>query len=81
MIEDSIDINKLCCNPVVLKKMGKTSKTCYFWAQFLGPTKKGFSMDHAHNEKQIVLAEITKADYQLSKLLVLSKYHMFRLIY
>ena len=25
--------------------------------------KKGFSMDDAHNDKQIFLAEITKADY------------------
>ena len=29
-IGDSININNLCCNPVVLKKIGKTSKNSYF---------------------------------------------------
>ena len=31
-IGDSININNLCCNPVVLKKIGKTSKNSYFGA-------------------------------------------------
>ena len=33
-VRDSIDISSFCCNPVVLKKIGKTSKNCFFQAQF-----------------------------------------------
>ena len=29
MLGDSININSFCCNPVVLKKIGKTSKNCF----------------------------------------------------
>ena len=32
------------------KKIGKTSKNCYFWAQLAH--KKGTSMAHAQNEKK-----------------------------
>ena len=35
VLGDSVNINSLCCNPVVLKnKIGKTSKKLLFWAQF-----------------------------------------------
>ena len=29
LLEDSININNFCCNPVFLKKNGKTSKNCF----------------------------------------------------
>ena len=61
---DSTDINKVFCNPVVPKKLVKLLKLAIFGPKF---HKKGFSMNHAHKEKQIFLAEITKADYQLSE--------------
>ena len=36
MLGDSININNLCCNPVVLKKkIGKISKKLLFWAKFV----------------------------------------------
>ena len=68
LLRDSIDIIKLCCNPVVLKKkkkkLVKLLKLAMFGANLY---RKGFSMDHVQNEKTIFLAEITKTDYQLSE--------------
>ena len=63
MLGDSFNFNKLCCNPVVLKKIGKISNKLLF-----GPTlhKKGVIMGHIQNEN-FLGAEITKADHQLSK--------------
>ena len=65
MLGDLIDINNLYCNPLVLKKnLVKPLKNCSF-----GPNlhKKGVIMSHAQNKKQFFLAEITKADHQLSE--------------
>ena len=65
MLRDSININNLCWNPVVLKKKWvKPLKNC-----FIGPNlhKKGVIMGHAQRGKQFYWAEITKADYQLSE--------------
>ena len=64
MLRDSFSFNKLCCNPVVLKKIGKISNKLHF-----GPTlhKKGVIMGHIQNENNFFWAEITKADHQLSK--------------
>ena len=59
MLGDSININDMCCNPVVLKKIGKASKRIFFGAQIVQ------KMCHAQNEKQFFLVEITNADYQL----------------
>ena len=51
MLENSISINKLCCNSVVLKKcwLVKPLINC-----FIGPNlhKKGVIMDHTKNGKQ-----------------------------
>ena len=54
MLGDSININNLCYNPLVLK--------ISWW-------KKGIIMGHVQNEKQqrFFLEEITKADHQLSE--------------
>ena len=66
MLEDSISIDKLCCNSVVLKRswLVKPLINC-----FIGPNlhKKGVIMCHTKNGKQIFLADITKEDHQLSK--------------
>lgn len=35
MLGDSININSLNCNPVVLKRNGKTSNKYDFWIQFV----------------------------------------------
>ena len=47
LLEDSININNFCCNPVFLKKNGKTSKNCflghnlhYKWASWAMPKMK-----------------------------------------
>ena len=65
MLGDSVNINSLCCNPVVLKnKIGKTSKNCFFGPNF---HKKGVIMNHAQNEKRLFLAEITNPNHQLSE--------------
>ena len=67
--EDSINIDSLCCNPVVLKKI-----LVKFWPMH----KKGvLHMAHGQNEKQFFFAEITKADHQPFRNFILSKYHMF----
>ena len=58
MLGDSININNLCCIPVVLKKkLVKHLKNC-----FLGH-KKGVNGTHP-TWKTIFLAEITKADHK-----------------
>ena len=46
------------------KKLVKSLKYCFF-----GPIlhRKGAIIDHAQSKKQCFLAEITKADYQLSE--------------
>ena len=65
MLGDSVKINNVCCNLVVLKKnLVKPLKIA-----ILGPNVhcKGDSMGHTQNEKHFFLAEITKADHQLSK--------------
>ena len=73
-MEDSININNLCCNPVVLKKkLVKPLKDFFFWPNL---HKKGVIMGQAQNEKQFFLAEIAKADQQLSESFILSKYHI-----
>ena len=62
MLQDSI--NNLCCNPLVLeKKIGETSKKLFG----LHLHKKKVIMGHIQDKKTIFLAEITNADYQLSK--------------
>ena len=65
MLGDSININNLCCNSLVLKKkLVKPLRNCFF-----GTTlhKRAVIMGHTQNEKQFFLAEITKADHQLSE--------------
>lgn len=60
MLGDSININSLSCNLLVLKKLLKPLKTTIFEPNV---GKKGVNMDHTQNEKQICLAEIAKADH------------------
>ena len=73
MLRDSININNLCWNPVASskkkKKIGKTSKNCFFWSNL---HKKEVIMGHIQNEKQLFLAEITKAGHQVSETFWLS---------
>ena len=80
MLEDSISINKLCCNSVVLKKswLVKPLINC-----FIGPNlyKKGVIMGHTKNGKQLFLAGITKEDHHLQKKFFLLKYYKFWLNY
>ena len=33
MLENSTNVHNLCCDPVFLKKFGKTSKNCYYWVR------------------------------------------------
>ena len=56
---DSININNLCCNLVVLKKVGKT-----LWVQFV--QKRSHYGPH-QKWKTFFWAKINKADYQLSE--------------
>ena len=62
MLGDSINFNNLCSISSSEKKLVKSHKNC-----FLGPicTKKGVIM--GHEWKFFFLAEIRKADYQLSE--------------
>ena len=73
---DFINLNNLCCNPVVLRKIGKPLKSC-----FLGPncTEKGSWWDKMKNIffKQNYLQQIIC----FQKIFILSKYHMFWLSY
>ena len=64
MLGDTISINNLCCNPEVLKKSWLNLLKMLFWTQF--------AQKRAHYEpcpiwKKYFLAEITKADHQLSE--------------
>ena len=66
MLEDSININNLSCNPVAPRfKFVKTSENCYF-----GPIcKMGVIMGHTQNEKQIFLKKYQKqTDHQLPEM-------------
>ena len=65
MLGDSIDINNFCCNPVVLKKkLVKPLKIA-----FSGPncTTKWSAWAVPKMKNNFLLAEITKADHQLSE--------------
>ena len=64
MLGDSFSINNVCCNPVVLKKIGKTSKALIFWTRFA--QKRGHYGSHSKS-KTTFLVEITNADHQLSE--------------
>ena len=46
------------------KKLVKPPKNCFFGTNLY---QKAVIMDHSQNEKQILLAEITKGDHQLSE--------------
>ena len=59
MLRDSVNINNFNCDPVVLKKIGKT----IFWPNW---RKKEVSIGHAENKKGF-FAKITKADHKLLK--------------
>ena len=64
MLGYSININNLCCNPVVLKNIGETTKNWYFGTKLY---KKWVSMCQNQNKNQYFLAEITdkkKVDHQ-----------------
>ena len=63
MLGDLIIINNFTCNPVVLKKIGKTSRNCYFWGQ--SAHERGQYGSHL-TQKTIFWAEITKVDHKLS---------------
>ena len=56
---DSININNLCCNQVVLEKVGKT-----LWVQFV--QKRSHCGPH-QKWKTFFWAKANKADYQLSE--------------
>ena len=64
MLGDTIHINNLCCNPVILKKNWQNLSKIVFWTQFAqkrdhhGPRPKW---------KKLFLEEITKRDDQLSE--------------
>ena len=63
MLGDSVNINNFNCNPVVLKKIAKTSKNYNFLAQFVqkwanGPRPK---------TENIFFSVIKKTDHKLSK--------------
>ena len=65
MLGDTFNINTLCCNPAVLKKkLVKPLKNCFFWTQF---AQKRGHYEPRLRWKNFVLAEITKADHQLSE--------------
>ena len=51
-------------NLAVLKKIGKTSKNCYFWAQ---PVQKRGHHGPQLQQKPYFFAQITKADHKSSK--------------
>ena len=59
MLQDSINIDKFCCNPVVLKKIGKTSTK----VAFLGPicTTKGSAWTMPKMKKQIFFGRNNKS--------------------
>ena len=64
MIGDTINVNNLCCNPAVLKKSWQN----LLKIAFLDPIciEKGSLWARPKMEK-FFLAEITKADHQLSE--------------
>ena len=62
MLEDPININDFCWNPVVLKKKnGKTSTKIAFSSPIY--TTKGSAWAMSKMKKQLFLAEITRADH------------------
>ena len=68
MLGNSISIKNSDWNPVVLKKIAKTSKNYHFSAQLVkkwGP--------HGPHPKTIFFSEITKPDHTLSKLFYFNK--------
>ena len=66
MLGDTTNINNLCCNPAVLKKkLVEPLKSCFFWNQFA--QKRGHYGLRPRWKKKFFLAEITKADHQLSE--------------
>ena len=64
MIGDSININDLCCNPVVLKKSWQNLYKFVFGVQFV---QKSGHYGPRPKWKSIFLVETTKADHQLSE--------------
>ena len=71
-VRGTININNLCCNPSVLEKLVKLLKNC-----FLDPicTEKGSLWVTPKMEKNF-LAELTKADHQLSE-----SFHFIKISY
>ena len=59
MLGDSIDINNVCCNSVVLKKkIGETLKNCFFQPNL---HYKEVNMGHTQNEKQFYFGRNNKS--------------------
>ena len=59
MLEDTININKLCWNPAVLKKkLVKPLKNCFFGPNF---HRKGVIMHHAQDEKKTFFGRNNKS--------------------
>ena len=71
---DTININNLCCNPAVLKKVGKTSSKLVFWTQF---AQKRGHYGHAQGGKNFFWQKYQKKIISFQKVFILSKYHMF----
>ena len=79
MLGNSININNLCCNPLVLKKkLVKPPKNCSFGTNL---HKKRVIMGHSHNEKQFFWQKWQKQIISFQKHFILSKYYMFWLSY
>ena len=83
MLGVSININNLCCNSAVLKKVGKIKPLMFFCAQFAQKKAKGslgicMAWATSKMENNAFMTEITKADHQLSESFYFIK-HMFSL--
>ena len=65
MLGHSININNLCRNPLVLKKIGKTSKNCYFWDHLVQKRGQHGSQPKWKTNFFGIITDTKEADYQL----------------
>ena len=67
MLGDSININNFCCNPAILKNLGETFNLIFFffWIGAICTTKRS-AWATPKMKNNFLLAEITKANHQLS---------------
>ena len=65
MLGNSINIKNFIWNPVILKKIAKTSKNYYFWTQLM--QNWGPHGPHPKQKTVFFFSEIIKPDPKLSK--------------